>query len=364
MTLSPDQIREMLSEPEYAAQMADLVYINDSHLTIHRKPYGRGFTYLVNNKDRLKDKLQLKRIKSLVIPPAWQQVRISVLENGHLQVVGRDDKQRKVYLYHNLWNTLRNQTKFFKMSAFAKALPLIRQRIEKDLDQELMTRTKCLALVLKVMDKTHIRVGSQYYADKNSTYGLSTLRTRHLNETGAALKFEFKGKKGVMQSQFIDDPELTDLIHQSEEIPGWELFQYYDEKGNHHAIDSGMVNDYLREIAGDMFSAKDFRTWGASTEFFNELTILEYTNDDKQRSKNVIQALDAAAAELGNTRSVCKQYYVHPQLVELYVETGYRDFYQGKMNYNDTAYFSKKEYCIEQIINEFEIQFKEEKLEV
>ncbi len=359
MTLTPEQIKEMLTEPEYAAQVADLVYINDQHLNIYRKPHGRGFTYLINNRDRLKDKEQIKRIKSLVIPPAWQEVRISELPNGHLQVVGRDDKQRKVYLYHNLWMMLRNQTKFFKMSAFAKALPKLRSRVEQDLEQDEMNLSKCLALVVKVMDETHIRVGSSYYAETNKTYGLSTLRTRHVKEDHGHLKFEFKGKKGVMQSQEIDDPELMQLIKESEEIPGWELFQYYDERGGHHSIDSSMVNEYIRENAGKMFSAKDFRTWGASTEFFSHVSGLEYTDEEKQREKNIIGGMDAAAEALGNTRSVCKKYYVHPQLPELYLKDGYKEFHENRSKFRNSDFFTREEKWVQHIINTFEIKFEE-----
>ncbi len=357
MTLTPEQIREVLSAPEYAAQVADLIYINDEHLTIHRKKRGRGFTYLIHNKERLQNKAQLKRIKALVIPPAWDEVRISELENGHLQVVGRDEKHRKVYLYHDLWTVIRNQTKFFKMSAFAKALPKIRKQIEKDLQQPEMTRTKCLSLVLKIMDQTQIRVGSQYYADTNETYGLSTLRTKHVHEDGAEVTFDFTGKKGVAQSKTIHDPEIIHLIHEVEEIPGWELFKYYDERGNHHSIDSGMINEHLRDIAGEIFSAKDFRTWGASREFFTKVASHEFTETEKERDKIIIAGLDAAAEALGNTRSVCKKYYVHPQLSELYSMDGYSEYHKHPAKYRNSSYFSKDEKWVEQIINNFEIEF-------
>ena len=263
MTLTPEQITNALAEPEMAAHLADLVYIQDEHLSIHRKKYGKGFTYLINNKDRVTDKKEIKRIKALVIPPGWKDVRISGIENGHLQSVGRDDKGRKVYRYHDLWNVLRNQTKFFKMSAFAKALPNMRKQLEKDLELNGMPLNKCLAIVLSVMDATHIRVGSEQYARRNKTYGLSTLRTKHVDDTADGIEFHFNGKKGVQQTKNIIDADLVELIHQCEEIPGWELFQYYDESGKHHGIDSGMINDYIHRIGGEIFTAKDFRTWGA-----------------------------------------------------------------------------------------------------
>ncbi|MGB5981264.1 MAG: DNA topoisomerase IB [Nonlabens sp.] len=360
MTLSTDQIKELLTEPEYAAQIADLVYINDRHLTIHRKKYGRGFSYLINNSERVKDKDQLKRIKSLVIPPAWQDVRISELSNGHLQVVGRDEKHRKVYLYHDLWTVLRNQTKFFKMSAFAKALPPLRKQLENDLGQPKMSLSKCLALVVTVMDQTNIRVGSQYYADKNKTYGLSTLRTRHVVEEDDHFRFEFTGKKGVQQTKELEDEELIKMIKECEEISGWELFQYYDENGKHHAIDSSMINAYIREIAGDIFSAKDFRTWGASREFFEYVSELDFTKDEKLREKQILEGFDAAAEALGNTRAVCRKYYVHPQLPSLYQDTGFKEYHENTTQFRDSDYFSKSEKWVKHLIDSFEIKFREE----
>ncbi|BAO55639.1 DNA topoisomerase IB [Nonlabens marinus] len=358
MTLTPKQIKEALSEPEIAAHLADLVYIQDEHLTIHRKKYGRGFTYLINNKDRVKDKAELKRIKSLVIPPGWNNVRISAVANGHLQSVGRDDKGRKVYRYHDLWNILRNQTKFFKMSAFAKALPKIRMRLQQDLHLEGMPRNKCLAIVLSVMDLTHVRVGNEYYAKKNKTYGLSTLRTKHLKETIEGISFEFKGKKGVQQNTQIDDPELVELIHECQDIPGWELFQYYDEKGKHHAIDSGMINDYIHEIGGEIFTAKDFRTWGASTVFFETMIKLPEPTTKKQTNHNILTGYDAAAEELGNTRAVCRQYYVHPEIPNVYETGDFSKWRKKASSYKQKDLLSPAERCVKEIIQNFEIEFQ------
>lgn len=357
MTLTSKQIKECLTQPETAAQLANLVYIQDQHLSIHRKKHGKGYTYLLDNKVRLSDKEQLKRIKSLVIPPAWQEVRISKIPNGHLQVVGRDDKGRKVYLYHNIWSLLRNQTKFFKMSAFAKALPKIRKRLQKDLDLKGMPREKCLALVLSIMDLTYIRVGNQYYADKNKTYGLSTLRTKHVDEDEDGIQFSFTGKKGVQQNTTIEDPELIELIHQCEEIPGWELFKYYDKNGQHHSIDSGMVNDYLHEVAGEIFSAKDFRTWGASREFFEKTIELPLPKTDKERDENLLKGYDAAATALGNTRAVCKQYYVHPQITNIYKQDQFINYKEKIKSYKDGSFFTASEKCVQEIIDQFEIEF-------
>lgn len=360
MTLTPKQIKEALSEPELAAHLADLVYINDKHLTIYRKKYGRGFTYLINNQETLKDKEEIKRIKALVIPPAWRDVRISSIANGHLQSVGRDDKGRKVYRYHDLWTVLRNQTKFFKMSAFAKALPSIRKRLEKDLELEGMPRNKCLAIVLSVMDLTHVRVGNEYYARKNQTYGLSTLRTKHLKESSQGIFFKFKGKSGIEQHTDIQDQELIALIHECEVIPGWELFQYYDENGKHQGIDSGMVNDYIHEIAGEIFTAKDFRTWGASTVFLEKLIKLPKPDTLKETEKNILIGYDAAAEELGNTRAVCRQYYVHPELPNIYKSGDFEKYRKKVKSSTEKNKLSPVEQYVREIIKGFEIEFKAE----
>ena len=358
MTLSIEDIRACIEEPEYAAELADLVYVTDQHLNIHRKKYGRGYTYLIDNESRLTDKAQLKRIKSLVIPPAWQQVRISAIDNGHLQVVGRDAKNRKVYLYHDLWNLVRNQTKFFKMSAFAKALPKIRKQLVNSLQLAGMTREKCLALVIKIMDETYVRIGSSGYAKRNGTYGLSTMRMRHLTDTGSKIIFDFKGKHQIDQHVEIDDAQLVKAIQQCEEIPGWELFQYYDDDGNHQSIESHDVNDYLHTIAGDIFSAKDFRTWGATREFYTFLLQSPDLNTEKDRDANLLQAYDAAAEALGNTRSVCREYYVHPHIADVYKQSGFVDERKEIKELKDRTYFTAIETRIQQLIDDFEIEFK------
>src|SRR5699024_2984005 len=223
---------------------------------------------------KIKDPQALKRFKELVIPPAWENVRICPFTNGHLQVIGLDDKGRKQYRYHPQWNQIRNSTKFFRMLAFGESLSAIRTQVKKDLKQPKMTKRKCLALVISLMEETHIRIGSDYYAQKNQSYGLSTMRDKHVKHPGDSIKFEFTGKKGVKQSVEVADERLQKLIIQCEEIPGWELFQYYDEDGEHHTIDSGMVNEYLHEISGNAFTAKDFRTWAASKIFLEEISEL------------------------------------------------------------------------------------------
>ncbi len=320
MTLSLEDVKTILDNPTEAIEMANLLYVSESNLAIVRKKAGKGFTYLYKE-ERITDKDTLERIKNLVIPPGWKNVRISKTAKGHLQSVGRDEKNRKQYIYHPEWSKIRNQTKFYKMASFGKTLPKIRRRVEEDLDSPNMNRRKVLALIIRLMEETHIRIGNAYYARENKTYGLSTLRTRHVKTSKNKMKFEFVGKKGKEHSVTIKNKKLVKLVNQCEELPGWELFKFYDESGDKQIIDSGMINEYINEISGQKFSAKDFRTWSASKIFFETLYELGYMENEKENKKNILTAFDAAATGLGNTRTVCRQYYVHPTIVQNY-ETG------------------------------------------
>ena len=320
MTLSPDDVETVMNDPQEAVKLANLRYVSEQHLSIERKKVGRGFAYY-KKEEKISDSKTIDRIKSLVIPPAWKNVRITHLPNGHLQVVGRDEKERKQYMYHPSWSKIRNQTKFFKMSSFGKMLPKIRKQVEADLNLEDMPKRKVLALVIRLMEETHIRVGNHYYAKNNKTYGLSTFRTKHVKTFKDGLRFEFIGKKGKEHSITVENRELVELINQCEEIPGWELFKFYNENGEKQSIDSGMINEYIHEISGDIYSAKDFRTWSATKIFFETMYELGYTEEEKDNKKNILTGFDAAAEGLGNTRSVCRSYYVHPKVIETY-ETG------------------------------------------
>lgn len=310
-------VKNILQAPEKAVAQLDLVYISDGSLPITRRKWGRGFTYRING-TTIKEKVQLERIKSLVIPPAWKEVRISDLENGHLQAIGVDDKARKQYIYHPLWSKIRQQTKFYKMVDFGGQLPKIREHTDKDLRKKGWPKEKVIALVIKLMEETHIRIGNEQYAKRNQSYGLSTLRKKHVTVYDDKLVFEFIGKKGKEQQVSLEDKRLIGLVNQCEEIPGWELFKYFDEDGNKQPIESGMVNAYLHDITDGIFTAKDFRTWAASVIYLE--TAMELGNPEikKERKQHILTALDTAAEALGNTRAVCRKYYVHPYLIEKY----------------------------------------------
>lgn len=316
MKLSPKQVEKIIDDNEKAAAIAQLVYYEDEQLTIERKRRGRGFSYYHNTKN-VKDKSSLARIKKLVIPPAWKNVRISDNPNSHLQATGIDSKGRKQYLYHPRWNQIKNSTKFFRMSAFGEALAKIRDQVVRDLRRRKMDKQKCIALVIRLMEETHIRIGNNQYARANKTYGLSTMRKRHLTEEDGTLYFEFTGKKGKQHKVPIEDKKLSKLVMQCEEIPGWELFKYTDEDG-HHRIDSGMVNDYLHEITKNSFTAKDFRTWAASKIFLETILEIEPPQNETALNKIIQESCNIAAAALGNTRTVCRKYYIHPAVIEAY----------------------------------------------
>lgn len=328
MKLKPKQAEKIAEDPIKSAELVDLVYLKEDQLSIIRRRHGRGFVYLKNGK-KLTDKKTIERIKSLVIPPAWEDVRISPLPKSHLQVMGKDAKDRKQYRYHPHWEAVRNGTKFFRMSAFGKSLPKMRIVVAEDLKQKTMTKRKCLALVIRLMEETHIRVGNEQYAQNNKTYGLSTLRDKHIDQSAGKFHFNFIGKKGKEYSVPLESKRLQKLVIQCQEIPGWELFQYFDEDGEHQSIDSGMVNAYIQEISDSSFTSKDFRTWAASKIFLSTLTTFEKPESDSEIKSQVIQACDVAAESLGNTRSVCRNYYIHPAIIEKYEDGELSDFVDG-----------------------------------
>lgn len=363
MELTIKKIAELNQKPDEFAALANLVYVREEDLNIKRHKHGRGFYYTDKNNKKITDKKELTRIKNMVIPPVWKHVRITPIKNGHLQVIGRDQKERKVYLYHEIWNKFKNQTKFFKMASFGEKLPLIRQQIDKDLQLKGMPKQKVLALVIRLMEETHIRIGNHYYAKKNQTYGLSTLRSRHVNITKDVLTFSFVGKKGKKHRIELNNQELINLINECEEIPGWELFKYYNENNNKETIDSSMINDYIQNICGGFYSAKDFRTWAATKIYFEALRDLGYEEEEKQQDKNIILALDEAAEALGNTRTVCKNYYVHPIITEHYKDGRIQKYFDkvDKLAKQKTiAFLSNTELVLLDLIKNYKIVLKPE----
>lgn len=315
-----DFIEKLMSEPQEAVSHLDLKYISRENLPIERIKGNKKFIYLLRKKP-IKKKSDLERIKQLVIPPAWKDVRIASLSNAHIQAIGYDLKRRTQYKYHPVWVKVRNRTKFYKMLHFGKSLPQIRKQIEEDLKLAGWPKNKVLALIIKLMEETHIRIGNEQYAKRNKTYGLSTLRTKHVTLLKDNMRFEFTGKKGKKHKITLRNKKLIQLVSKCEEIPGWELFQFFDKDGIKTSIDSGLVNEYIHRISGHLFTAKDFRTWAGTVIFYESLQELPKPNTEKEVKKNILAAFDKTAKELGNTRNVCRKYYVHPLLVKKY-ETG------------------------------------------
>lgn len=324
--LYKSDITNLLLHPEECINDFDLIYVYDHQFDIRREKKGDNFIYVKKNKIIKEDNF-LTRIQQLVIPPMWKNVKISSLENGHLQVVGRDAKGRKQYIYHPKWTELRSKTKFLKLEAFGKYLPLIRKKVERDLQQKTWTLTKVLALIVKLLEETHIRIGNQQYAKRNKTYGLTTLRTKHISTKHSNLKIHFIGKRGKKHNITIRNKRLVQLINQCQDIPGWEVFQYYDEYGEKRSIDSSQVNEYIHNISGHNFTAKDFRTWSASLICFNTLCDFGLVSSSKEIKKNIIKSIDRAAKELGNTRSVSKNYYIHPEIIKKYEDGSIQPFF-------------------------------------
>jgi DNA topoisomerase-1 len=302
-----------------AAKVADLVYVSDKDPGIARLKKGSGFTYIYDKKP-LKDKTQLERIRKLAIPPAWTNVWICSKENGHIQATGFDMRERKQYRYHQLWHTLRNETKFHRLYEFGKLLPSIRLKIEEDLAKKELCEEKVLAMVISLMERTYIRIGSEDYEKLYGSYGLTTLKDSHVKIEGDKVNFCFKGKKGIEHKITLKNRRLAKMIQQCRDIPGKELFQYLDAEGNRNSIDSGMVNRYIKDAAGGDFTAKDFRTWAGTLNIIRAFKSMGMAETDSECKKNIVSALDEVSKKLGNTRTVCKKYYVHPGIIKLYEE--------------------------------------------
>lgn len=318
LQLPKKKIKSIIGDPEKSAEAINLIYVHDTEPGIKRIKKGKEFEYLVEEAKSIKDQEHLNRIKSLVIPPAWENVWICVLPNGHLQATGIDVKKRKQYRYHPSWNYLRNHTKYYRLYQFGKALPKIRLQLEKDLSLPGLPVQKVLAAVISLMERTNIRVGNSMYEKLYGSFGLTTLKDKHVQIAGSDLKFSFKGKKGVHHEISLKNKKLSKIVKACRDIPGKELFQYYTPDGEKKSIDSGMVNEYIKKSCGEEFTAKDFRTWSGTLHAFLAFKEIGFFETATEAKKKVVEALDMVSRHLGNTRTVCKKYYVHPVILSLY----------------------------------------------
>lgn len=322
--------RQMLvidQDHQQAAKVASLVYVSDTMPGIIRLKKGKGFCFLYRDKP-VRDEEQLSRIRKLAIPPAWTEVWICPLENGHLQATGKDALHRKQYRYHAAWEVLRNQTKFHRLYEFGKALPALRLQVEKDMARRELCEEKVLATVICLMERTYIRPGSNSYERLYGSYGLTTLKDKHVAINGQSIQFSFRGKKGINHTVSVRNKRLARIVQACRDIPGKELFQYYDTEGNRRSIDSGMVNNYIKQVTGIAFSAKDFRTWAGTLNILRSFKSIGEAFTEAERKKKVVEALDEVSVHLGNTRTVCKKYYVHPGIIRLYEENNLQQYLQ------------------------------------
>ena len=322
---------EDAKDPEKSAERAGLNYVHDDTPGITRRRAGKGFSYKdatgkTNNEQRVRE-----RINALAIPPAYSDVWICPDSNGHIQATGLDDKGRKQYRYHPRWSEVRDEAKFTRLIAFAHALPAIRERTNADLRGRSLSREKVLAAIVQLLEKTAIRVGNEEYARQNETYGLTTMENRHVEVEGKTVHFEFTGKSHKDHEIDLKDAKLAKIVEQLQDLPGQSLFQYQDEDGAIHNITSGDVNEYLHEIAGDHFTAKDFRTWAGTVAASLALQEFEQFSDKGTAAQNVVDAVKTVAEKLGNTPAVCRKSYIHPAVIESYFDGDMLESLQQKV---------------------------------
>jgi DNA topoisomerase-1 len=303
-----------------AAKSAGLTYVNDQDRGIRRVTDKRGVRYLDDDGRPVRDAATLERIAALVIPPAWTEVWICPDPRGHIQAVGRDARGRKQYKYHADWRAVRDTDKYARMAEFGRALPRLRERVDADLARPGLPREKVLAAAVRLLEITLIRVGNDEYARTNKSFGLTTLRKRHVTLSGAGAVFEFRGKSGKQHKTGFRDRRLARVLRHCQELPGQRLFKYVDEAGERHNVESADVNDYLREALGEEFSAKDFRTWAATLSAARGLCLLGNGADHTPTKKAITTCVKAVAGLLGNTPTVCRASYIHPWIFEAYTE--------------------------------------------
>lgn len=311
------------------ARQTGLRYVSDDVPGIARVPRQNGFRYVDAEGCAIEDEATLERIGSLAIPPAWTDVWICPWDNGHIQATGRDAKRRKQYRYHPRWRSVRDEVKYERMVSFGKALPLIRRRVEEALKQPGLPREKVLATVIHLLQVTMMRIGNEEYARQNKSFGLTTLRDRHVRIDGSEVGFRFRGKSGVQHAVGIDDPRIARIIRRMRDLPGQELFQYVDDEGCPRSVGSADVNEYLRDLTGADYTAKDFRTWSGTVLAALALQEYEKFDSDAQAKKNVVRAIESVAERLGNTPSICRKCYVHPTVIDAYLDGSMLDALRG-----------------------------------
>jgi DNA topoisomerase-1 len=311
---------EIVTDPVEAAEEAGLRYVSDDRPGYTRKRRGKKFVYFDTDGKEIKDETRILRLNRLAIPPAYTEVWICPSPNGHLQATGRDARGRKQYRYHERWREERDENKYEKMVIFGQALPKIRRRLNRDLKRRGLPREKIIATVVQLLERTFIRVGNEEYAKENRSFGLTTMRNRHVKVRGDKVRFQFRGKSGQDHDIDTEDHRVARIVRKLQELPGQEIFQYLDEKGERHHVTSDDVNEYLREVTGEDFTAKDFRTWAGTVMAAMALQHQKAFENKSQAKKNIRDAITAVAKILGNTPAVCRKCYVHPAVLESYLD--------------------------------------------
>jgi DNA topoisomerase I len=311
---------EAALDPELAAKHAKLRHMDDTVPGITRHKARNGFDYRLPGGALVRDIDTLKRIRSLAIPPAWSGVWICVDPSGHLQATGRDARRRKQYRYHPRWREVRDEAKYSKLLIFSRVLPKLRARVEEDLNRPGLPRERVLAAIVRLMDMTLFRIGNNEYAKENKSFGLTTLRDRHVAIEGSRIHISFRGKHGKHHETDINDRRLARIIKNCRDLPGYELFQYLDDNGDRHTVGSAEVNDYLREITGEEITAKDFRTWAGTKLAAEALQEFEIFDTEAERKKAVLRAIEKVAKHLGNTPAICRSCYIHPAVLDGYLD--------------------------------------------
>ena len=355
---------------EHLARLANLRYVSDDEPGFTRRRWGRGFTYKDADGQTVKDRALRKRFDALVIPPMWSEVWICQDEKGHLQSTGRDDKSRKQYLYHPEWNRVRDRAKFDAMIGFAEALPRLRAQVEIDLEATPLSRANVLAAVIKLLETTLIRVGNSRYAKLNKSYGLSTLRSKHVSETDYGLAFDFVGKSAKEHHIELQDERLIDIVQACSELPGYHIFKYIDDDGHKQVVDSSDINDYLRmhtcdtECESKLYSAKDFRTWMASVLAASYLydalqttagkDILATESESTERQQLIVNMVKSVAEDLGNTPTVCRASYIHPIIIEQFLAGQFFEPYKRARRGRSKQYQSCEEKALLKYLQEWQ----------
>jgi DNA topoisomerase-1 len=309
-----------VTDPVQSANASGLRYVVDRVPGIRRRRIGKTFRYYDSKGRPLRDGAQLGRIKSLAIPPAWTDVWISPFPDSHLQATGRDARGRKQYRYHPRWRRVRDETKYDRMMMVGRTLPMLRARVAKDLARPGLPRVKVIATVVKLLETTLIRVGNEEYARENNSFGLTTMRDRHVKVRGSKIRFRFRGKSGIGHELDLENPRLARIVRRCQDLPGQELFQYFDEDSKRRRIDSSDVNNYLHEVTGIDLTTKDFRTWAGTVLAARALQEFEHFDSRAQAKRNIVKAIESVAKRLGNTRAVCQRCYIHPAVVNSYMD--------------------------------------------